>query len=83
MTNLTDVFRYLDDLRESGDTNMFGAGHYLEDEFGLSRRNARDYLTKWMKSFDPEVDPEIRAGQHCKCPAPPEPYDVNCPIHGE
>ena len=26
---------YLDDLRESGVTNMFGAGSYLEDNFCL------------------------------------------------
>ena len=41
---------YLDDLRESGDTNMFGAGSYLEDEFGLHRFKARTVLQYWMKS---------------------------------
>ena len=42
---------YLDDLRESGVTNMFGAGQYLEDDFGLSRDEAREILTYWMKTF--------------------------------
>ena len=34
------IFEYLDDLRESGVTNMFGAGPYVQDEFGLGRREA-------------------------------------------
>ena len=42
-------FDYLEDLRQSGATNMFGASQYLEAAFRLSRDNARDVLTKWMK----------------------------------
>lgn len=42
---------FLDDLRESGVTNMFGAGKYLEDEFGLDKREAREILSNWMKNF--------------------------------
>ncbi len=45
-----DVFAYLDTLRESGATNMFGAGQYLQWEFGLSRNEARDWLKKWMEA---------------------------------
>jgi hypothetical protein len=32
---LAEMFQYLDDLRQSGATNMFGAGPYLEGAFGL------------------------------------------------
>jgi hypothetical protein len=42
---------YLDELRQSGDTNMFGAGAYLEDDFGLDRRKARAIVSYWMQSF--------------------------------
>ena len=42
---------YLDDLRESGATNMFGAGSYLEDEFDMGANNARSVLKYWMESF--------------------------------
>ncbi len=43
---------YLDDLRESGITNMFGAGAYLLDEFSeLNVRESRTVLTYWMESF--------------------------------
>jgi len=45
-------FEYLDDLRESGVTNMFGAGAYLEADFGLDRNEARKVLSKWMETFD-------------------------------
>ena len=44
-------FEYLDALRESGVTNMFGAGPYLETEFGLSRNEAKLILTEWMRTF--------------------------------
>jgi hypothetical protein len=43
--------QYLDDLRESGATNMYGAGAWIVDEFGLSREDARTVLTYWMKTF--------------------------------
>lgn len=42
---------YLDALRERGVTNMFGAAPYLEREFRLSRRVARDILIYWMQTF--------------------------------
>lgn len=46
-----EVFLYLDELRESGVTNMFGAGPYVEDEFDLDRRTARSLVMEWMKTF--------------------------------
>jgi hypothetical protein len=46
-----EYFEYLDLLRESGETNMFGASPYLEQEFGLNRREAKDVLAAWMKQF--------------------------------
>jgi hypothetical protein len=48
---ITDVFEYLDELRESGVTNMFGAATYIADEFGMDIRRARKFLTAWMKNF--------------------------------
>lgn len=42
---------YLDELRESGDTNMFGARPYLMEEFGLNKTDAAAILTYWMKTF--------------------------------
>lgn len=43
--------KFLDDLRESGKTNMFGAAPYLEAEFDLERKEAKAVLMEWMDSF--------------------------------
>lgn len=44
--------KYLDDLRESGQTNMYGAGTYLMTAFPeLTKKEARGILTYWMKTF--------------------------------
>ena len=45
---------YLDDLRESGVTNMFGAGGYIEKEFCVNKKDAREILKYWMESFGKE-----------------------------
>lgn len=42
---------YLDDLRESGVTNMFGATPYLEKEFDMDRKSAGETLQYWMDTF--------------------------------
>lgn len=45
------MLKFLDDLRESGQTNMYGAAPYLTDVFGLDRRDARAVLSYWMNTF--------------------------------
>lgn len=47
-----EYFDYLELLRDSGVTNMFGAGSYLEEAFDLSRSEARKVLVSWMESFE-------------------------------
>ena len=42
---------FLNELRRSGVTNMFGAGAYLEQEFGLTKKGAGDVLVEWMRTF--------------------------------
>ena len=46
-----EVLEYLDELRESGVTNMFGARPYLTDEFDFSETVARECLVYWMRTF--------------------------------
>lgn len=46
-----EYLEYLDDLRESGETNMFGARPYLADEFDLEAKQAGKILSYWIKSF--------------------------------
>ena len=47
-----EYFEYLDQLRESGVTNMFGASPYLVNDFGVDRSTAQRILIEWMRSFD-------------------------------
>lgn len=43
---------YLDKLRESGETNMYGARPYLQRAFDmLDKKLAGQILTYWMNSF--------------------------------
>lgn len=49
-------FDYLDELRESGIVNMFGASSYLASEFPeLTEAESRKVLSAWMKSFNTEA----------------------------
>jgi hypothetical protein len=46
------VESFLDDLRESGDTNMWGAAPYLVREFSIVNPRVADvFLQKWMEEF--------------------------------
>ena len=55
--NMSDdlYFSFLNDLRDSGKTNMFGAAPYLQSAFDLEKREAREILTRWMKSFSESI----------------------------
>jgi len=46
-----EVNIFLDVVRSSGVTNMFGAGSYIQEHFGVSKYEARDFLSEWMKTF--------------------------------
>ena len=48
----TTYYQYLEELRQSGVTNMFGAAPYLQEEFGLDGREARSILLSWMMNYD-------------------------------
>jgi hypothetical protein len=42
-------FMYLNRLRESGTTNMFGAAQFLQWEFGMNRTESKRVLMEWMQ----------------------------------
>ena len=42
---------YLDDLRDSGVTNMLGAGAYVQATFDETRQRANKIVTYWMKTY--------------------------------
>jgi hypothetical protein len=47
-----EVLEFLNDLRDSGATNMFGAAPYIMEEFGMNKAVARQMLTLWMNNFN-------------------------------
>ena len=57
-TKIRKEFEYLNRLRESGVTNMFGAVPYLREEFDIGRAEASKILSEWMRWV--ETNPENR-----------------------
>ena len=50
---------YLELLRRSGQTNMFGAVPYLVEQFWLDEKEARKVLVDWIQNYNPDDYPEI------------------------
>ena len=50
-----EYWLFLEELRRSGKTNMFGAVPYLQEAFKyeeMTRAEASKILTEWMKNYD-------------------------------
>ena len=54
---------YLENLRRSGEVNMFGAAPYLAAEFSLSMERAISELVEWMQNYDPT---DYRVCENCE-----------------
>ena len=46
-----EVNKFLNILRESGESNMFGAGPYIQENFKITRYDANRFLVKRMETF--------------------------------
>ena len=46
------VNTFLDALRVSGKTNMFGATPYIQKQFKINKYDAQRFLIKWMETFN-------------------------------
>lgn len=42
---------FLDVVRSSAVTNMYGAGPYIEEHFNVDRRQAKGFLMEWMRTY--------------------------------
>jgi len=51
-------FRYLDELRESGEINMMGAPRELQYEFEMDKAEARKIFGLWTEQFSTAKNPE-------------------------
>jgi hypothetical protein len=47
-----EVLLFLNDLRNQGITNMYGAITHIEHKFPVPRDEARRLLVLWMKNFN-------------------------------
>lgn len=45
-------FKFLEELRQSGATNMYEAGVYLREEFNISKAESYEILNQWMTRCD-------------------------------
>ena len=54
-----EYYVYLEELRQSGETNMLCASPYLQAEYGLNPREARKVLGNWMENYDELVKRKI------------------------
>jgi len=49
------VNTFLDALRDSGKTNMFGATPYIQKRFHITKYDAQRFLLKWMETFNEQT----------------------------
>ena len=54
MKTTNEHWIYLENLRRSGVTNMFGAVPYIMGEFHVSQDEAREILLNWMQNYNPD-----------------------------
>lgn len=50
---------YLEWLRRTGQTNMFGAVPYLINEFGFDNEKAKEVLSDWMQNYNLDDYPVV------------------------
>ena len=62
-----EISEYLNELRKSGVTNMFGAGAYIEKEFGIAKEDAKKALSYWMKNFKKD-ESKVKRPKKIVCP---------------
>jgi hypothetical protein len=61
MNKYVEYFEYLDELRESGVTNMWGSPAYLTAQFDLPKRDAVSIVGQWMDTYSMGTSAEDRA----------------------
>ena len=47
-----EVLEYLNELRDSGATNMFGAAPYVEQMLSIAKNEARTLVQLWMGNIN-------------------------------
>lgn len=61
---MCDFFEFLDDLRDEGSVNMYGAAPNLACAFDLKLPEARSILAEWQQTFSHEpLEDRVSAAQ--------------------
>lgn len=58
-TEWKKYYVFLENLRKSGKTNMFGATPYLQEAFGLDRKYAHQIVLSFMQNYN-EIVKEVK-----------------------
>lgn len=69
-----EYYEFLEELRKSGVTNMWGAAPFLEAEFDISSQEARDILLDWIKNYS-ELAKEFGWGREVEVETDVDPYE--------
>lgn len=64
--NPADYFDMLTEVRDSGVMNMMGAPRYLQQEFGMSKQDARRTFILWVESLHTSQEPEDTGNDNWK-----------------
>ncbi len=51
----SQVYTYLDELRESGVTTMMGAPRYVREKFGVGKHEAISLVSGWTRDFEARI----------------------------
>lgn len=54
-----DYYQYLEELRQSGATNMFGAAPYLAKAYPLALGEAIKILGSWMENYSQLIEDDV------------------------
>lgn len=57
--DMDTYFAFLDNLRESGSINMFGAAPVLAEMYELNKTEARHIVMRWMETFSERHSNEL------------------------
>lgn len=53
---ISEELEYLETLRRSGVTNMYGAAPYIQSQFGHDIQTSRKILVYWMENYSRLAD---------------------------
>lgn len=61
LEQLVEAFEYLDEVRESGNINMFDSSRYVAANLRHDIKTARSIVSLWMQTYNDELSITDRA----------------------